>query len=128
MRRSIGAGVTLIALLAALVPGGLAPFFSGGSSACCLPGHCAMLAGRMSMPGKCYHAMGADASLGSSACECRVSQAPGSAVPPTAFRFTFNLVVTVPLSLHRIDVHLPVAGIAVPLQGYTFPLDQPPRV
>jgi hypothetical protein len=128
MRRSISAGVTLVALLAALVPGGLAPFFSGGSSSCCSAGHCSMPAGQMSMPGNCHHAMGADASPDSSACGCRVSQAPGSAVPPTAFRFTFNLAAIIPVTQPRIDLHRPAAGIAVPLQGYTFSLDQPPRL
>ena len=129
MRRSISAGITLIALLAALVPGGLAPFFlSGAGSCCCTAGHCSMAAGQMSMPGNCHHAMGADASSTSSSCECRVSQAPGSAVSPTAFRFTFHLTTALPVPLPRIDLQRPVPGIEVPLQGYAFPLDQPPRL
>lgn len=128
MRRSISAGVTLVALLAALVPGGLAPLFlSGSGSSCCVTGHCPMAAGQMSMPGECHHAMGTNASPGASSCECRVSQAPGSAVPPTAFRFSFNRGATVPVALARIDIHRPLMSVAVPLQGYPFPLDQPPR-
>ena len=121
MRPSISAGVTLVALLAALVPGGLAPLFlyAGGSS-CCTAGNCPMAAGQMSTPGGCHHAMGANASQGSSSCECRVSQAPGSAIPPTAFRFTFHLTAVLPVR--------PVPSIAVPLPGYALPLDQPPRL
>lgn len=128
MRRSIGAGLTLVALLAALIPGGLSPLFlSGSRSCCCLAHQCPMAGGQMRMPGECHHGMGGNASPASSACSCCVSQAPGSAIPSTAFRFSFDLTAIVPLLLPHIDVHRRAGTVAIALEGYALFLDQPPR-
>ena len=114
----------LVALMAALVPAGLAPLAQRDGS-CCSP-QCPMPGNPNNMEKHCQGS-GMGHSHQAASCTCSMSPDPGSGVPLTAFRFSFNLASASPLMpLAAQFVHRTFASPA-PLNGYVSPLDQPPR-
>ena len=131
MPRKVSAWIALLALVAALVPGGLAPFSNRGQgNSCCNAGRCPMggsqdaMAADMSMH---CHAGRAGVSLGSPICTCSISPDSASIIPPTAFHFTLYVAEIINLARPAIDRTGPAVGSANPLTGYLFAMDQPPK-
>jgi hypothetical protein len=121
MWRKAWASLVLAALMAAFVPGGLAPAGGTGTGSCC--------GERCPMPSSmAEHCQGG--SMGHShhaTCTCAVSRGRGSAISPTAFHFSFNLAAVLPWLLPAAEFANPIDASPVPLNGYVYPVDQPPR-
>ena len=127
MYRKACACIALTALLAALIPRGLAPPSSSVAGSCCCSGNrCAMAAGSGGISGHC-HGAGSDSSRHWQGCGCSVSQDPPSAIPPRAFRFNLQTAAVAPLSLVASELSQPNFLSPDPLTGYPSPPDQPPR-
>lgn len=125
MGRRVIAWCALVALIAAIVPGGLGSSLTGVRSCCDANGRCAMRTGAVAM--HCHHAGATTQQDAFARCNCSVSHRTASMVPPTAFHFILQLCAGQSPSVRCPDSAARETASCGPLVGFGSPKHQPPR-
>src|SRR5579863_5323871 len=131
MFREAGAWIALVAVTAAIVPGGLARLSSSAQS-CCGTRHCPMAGGpqRNVSSSHAVHCEGSGNAAESEtlgACPCSISPGSGMVIPPTAFHFTLDTSTVADLFPRDSRLQKRTRSSSAQLRGYHSPLDQPPK-